>query len=91
MNEIVKAINFSSLERLSIQQILELQLFDVISLRNYLIKREYEKLLETGEKSREAIRILARTTWAIEQGRSTKLSKKSIEKIVYGIRGLNKN
>jgi len=91
MNEIVKAINFNSLEQLSIQQILELHLFDIISLRNYLIKREYEKLLEGGEKSREAIRILARTTWTIEKGKNIKLGNKSIERIVYGIKGLDKN
>ena len=86
MNEIVKALNFSCLERLSLQQILELHLFDIISLRNYLIKKEYEKLLEDGEKSRNAVRILAGTTWTIEEGKSTKLSVKSVERIVYGIK-----
>ncbi|MDR3626343.1 MAG: hypothetical protein P4L45_05905 [Ignavibacteriaceae bacterium] len=83
MNEIVRAINFSGLERLSLQQMMELKLFDIISLRNYLIKREYEKLLEEGEKSRDAMRILANTTWVVEEGRSIKLGIKSIERIIY--------
>lgn len=86
MNEIVKAINFSDLERLSLQQILELKLFDIISLRNYLIRREYKRLIEDGEKSRDAIRILAGTTWVIEEGKSTRLSMKSVERIIYSIK-----
>lgn len=86
MNEIVKAINFNDLERLSLQQILELNLFDIISLRNYLIKREYERLRKSGEKSKDALRILAGITWTIEEGKSTKLSMKSIERIIYSIK-----
>jgi hypothetical protein len=84
MNEIVKAINFSDLERLTLQQILELHLFDIISLRNYLIKCEYDRLRADGEKCRKAMRILAGTTWMIEEGKSTKLGFKSIERIIYG-------
>jgi len=86
MNEIVKAINFSGLESLSLQQMLELNLFDIISLRNYLIKREYKRLIAVGEKSRDAVRILSNTTWVIEEGKSIKLSMKSIERIVYRIK-----
>jgi hypothetical protein len=86
MNEFVKAINISILEKLSLRQMLELHLFDIISLRNYLIKHEYEKLLECGEKSRAAVRILAQTTWESENGKSSKLSIKSIERIVYAIK-----